>query len=1283
MNTQPDTSASALTLPLGDARTTFIEASAGTGKTHALTTIVARLVVEEAWTLDRILVVTFTRAAIAELRDRIRRTLASILAALKAEEPAAADAPAFDEQARELLGAWDGKLDFATAARRLEAALHDIDRAHVYTIHGFCQHVLADLAFESGFPFGFEVSGDDGETIAAAVRDGWRRRLYPASVLLMRHAFENEFLPDELAEWVPKWRAKTGVVIQGGAPPSETIEEREAAWRAVFEATRGAWQRYGDAFREEMPTGEWLNRGRYKTNRIKQELAEITMLFDKVEPRLPKEDLIVRYGREKLSGACKKKADLPERLLPLFDAFDSLEHASGALRAVYDQWLRWTRREILTEVRDTVRRRVRDDRRLGYDDLLIELEHALNGTDGAHLADRVRREFPCALIDEYQDTDPAQTRIFQRIYGGRGSSEARPATEADASRRGPFIVVGDPKQSIYRFRGADVFAYIAARRSAPQPLYLDRNWRSVPGLVEAVNTLFDGAAPFVTPNIAYRPVAAARDGDTSLRIASDDGAPLEFRLLPRVPDGEKPRTKKSVAPFVADATADEIVRLLERASRGEATLAERPLTGADVAVLVRSHTQGRLIADALRRRGVGCVEIDDGSVFHTREAEQIERFLRALLEPRGEARVRGALAGDVFGLDAAALFALQEDEDAWNEWTTRLEEWRADWEARGIGPLLLRLLEAEGGAAQLLARPDGVRRLTNVRHLADLLQDAEGRRRGAPAELAAWLNRRRTETGRADEEAQLRLESDEDLVKILTVHGAKGLEFPIVFCPFAWHVPDPKRRTERKTKTVAYHLDETRDYREVLDLEPDERATRRSDLEDFSESVRLLYVALTRAQERCVVTWGQITGAERAPLAWLLHRDRGKPETGTGPDADVAAVEATAQRFMDLGAEKWLGEVEAYARRCPDVVSVRVLDPDTDTAGTSVLSASPRPALAARELRRPLRRTRQITSFSALSAGIGTAAGGRFPDAAESDRPDHDQHEEPAETATPAGAADLRDGRTAFTFPRGPVAGRCLHRIFERVDGEAAAGVAEPARPDLETVCREALEDFGIGAEWQPIARSMIERARTLRLEESGDGSDGTAGFRLGDPLPRLVELEFHFPVAGLDRERLGACLAAYGYPDPFAGRAESGNGAARLRQGATGRPSHGPDAAIDGFLRGFVDLVIAHEGRWYVVDYKSNWLGPAPDAYAPPALDAAMRERGYALQYLIYLVALHRYLALRLPDYDPERHVGGAFYLFLRGIDPAAGMTRGVYFDRPSAACLYALDACFRGSET
>ena len=322
---------------------------------------------------------------------------------------------------------------------------------------------------------------------------------------------------------------------------------------------------------------------------------------------------------------------------------------------------------------------------------------------------------------------------------------------------------------------------------------------------------------------------------------------------------------------------------------------------------------------------------------------------------------------------------------------------------------------------------------------------------------------------------------------------------------------------------------------------------------------------------------------------------------------------------------------------------------------------------------RPLRRIRQLTSFTALSAEALAAGSGRPAierDEAEADRPDHDQHEAPADDAgedTDAAGGAGR-GRTAFTFPRGPVAGSCLHRIFERLDEPLGGG---PDKPGLDTICRETLEDFGIGEEWGPVARAMVERTRAVRLHERGrEGPDGGGGFRLDDPaIRRLVELGFHFPVDGLDRERLAARLAEHGYPHPFARPARDGAGE-RL-------------APIHGFLRGYVDLVVEHAGRWYILDYKSNWLGPAPADHGPEALDAAVRANGYPLQYLVYLVALHRYLATRLPGYDYERHVGGAFYLFVRGIDPAAGMSRGVYFDRPSAACLHALDECFRGSVT
>ena len=1352
-----------LDLPLDGSRTTFIEASAGTGKTRALTTLVARLVMEEGRPLDRILVVTFTRAATAELRDRIRNVLGATLAAARTRGVDGRDGAvpatgwdlhgthagaeiAADSQTGELLAAWEGRGGIVDQAlvRRLETAMRDVDRANIHTIHGFCQRVLADHAFESGFPFGFEVHGGDGEMVARAVRDSWRRRLYPASTFLTRYAVSNGFLPEEIAAWVSSRRAKSGVAIVGGDPLERPIEGHEAAWREAFDATRVVWEENRGDFLAEMLEGSWLNRSRYRARRTERELAAIEALLSAPEPRLPEQGVFSRYGRQQLSHACKRNCAVPGNAL--FDAFDRLEEASGEMRAACDQWLRWNRRDILAEVHASVRRSIRDERRVAYDDLLLELDEALAGADGQRLAQRIRRTLPCALVDEYQDTDPVQTRIFSRIYGeaqpgshGSGDDTAleKPdrlsaldpemgagddgsAVSARDERPGPFIVVGDPKQSIYRFRGADVFAYLAFRRAAHGRVHLDCNWRSVPALVDAVNALFAGAEPFVTPEIDYRPVSAAAERGGTLRLpAGECGAALELWLLPRNEDG-KPLAKKDASPTVAAVTADRIVQLLEYGERGEATIEGEPLTGGDIAVLVRTRDQGRVIAAGLRERGVRSIEIDDGSVFHTREAEHLERLLWVIAEPVRESLVRGALSGDLFGLDVRALRALGDDEDDWTEWIGRIAQWRRHWESRGIGSVILRILEGEGGAKHLLEHPDGARRLTNYRHLAELLQEAETRERLAPAEVATWLNHRRVESGTHGDSAQLRLESDEQLVKILTVHGSKGLEFPVVFCPFAWD-----GRAPRSGPDATYHLGASDGYREVLDLDPGDAANEAQWIEEFAESVRLLYVAVTRAESRCVVAWGQVNGAERSPLAWLLHRpvavpaetsepahdrpangpgperradaepvsdttpaQRGEdaPQNGSGaaePDVGVAALRRVVERFAALDASEWRAEVDAFARRLPGAISVAEIESTPIPIRALAMSVAPRPALAALDPARPLRRVRSLTSFSALLSDIPAPAGDPERSRVRAhevdvDRPDHDQSVEPESVEDDASdSVGTGRERTAFTFPRGPIAGTCLHQMFERLDLRSGPGEASQ---DIDEICSQALGEFGIAEDWRSVARGMVERTRALRLHEREREVSGGAdrsernttlapsgGFHLAEPLPRLVELEFHFPLGGLDRWRLGAVLAEHGYPDPF------------HRTGGSGAGESQP--TIHGFLRGFVDLVVEHGGRWYVVDYKSNWLGPTPDDYAPHAVSETMLAGGYTLQSLIYLVALHRYLATRLAGYEYERHVGGSFYLFVRGIDPGAGMDRGVYFDRPSAACLHALDACFRGA--
>ena len=1308
----------------GGAGMSLIEASAGTGKTRELTGIVARLVVEEGRRLDEILVVTFTRAATAELRERIRGALRSAREAVSSGEPEEGS------HAEELLAGWreDPAFDSEAAGRRLEAALQDIDRANVHTIHGFCQRVLSDLAFDGGFPFDFEVSGDDTELVAGTARDFWRQRMYIASRTLAGYATEKGFRPEDLAAWVRRWRGKPDLRIEGGEPPGVPIGVREAAWQDVLGEVRAEWEEHRESFLDEVRNGDWLSRARYREPRTSNELATVASLLADPGPPLPAGGLFGRYGAQALAAACKKGHDLPES--PLFGAFDRLEAAAGELRAAFDAWLRWARREILAEARESIHRRIVEDRRLGYDDLLLELHRRLESEGGGRLAARIRREYPRALIDEFQDTDRVQADVFMCIYGSSGGApEEAPDHQSDAAREeragggargdtpgattgggeirsgfapqdagastsatsagrpgpgGGLCVVGDPKQSIYRFRGADVFAYLRARAAADESRSLDRNWRSVPALVEAVNAVFAGSNPFVVPEIEYPRAVPGRGEGNPLRIeGADGGGALQFRLLPARPDGKR-RTKGESAPLAVGAAAEEIARILALAESGSATLeegggsgpAERRLTGADIAVLVRTRAQGRRVADALRARNVRSVEMGDASVFDSREAEQMERLLWSLVEPGREARVRGALAGDLFGLDTRGLRAIEEDEEAWSRWSDRLRGWRSAWEADGIGSLLRRLVEREGGAARLLRYRDGARRLTNVRHLAELLQGAEAEQRMAPPALAVWFSRRRAEERARDEDTELRIESDDQLVRIVTVHGAKGLEFPIVFLPFAWYARDPFRGGEDH---AAYHEGEAEGYGEVLDLGPDETARARARREELSEDLRLLYVALTRAKYRCVVTWGQVRGAERAPLAWLLHRggcasepalppsDPGADRSGPEAEGPVdAAIDAVEFRFLELGGAEIHAEVGAFAASCPESISVRVLTPaDADRA--TVLAAPSTVPLAARTLDRPLPRTRQLTSFSALTAALGPPGSSLAPPDAE--RPDHDQHASTEPPGDPAPPAEEAGGRTAFTFPRGATAGSCLHRIFERLDG------SPEEEPDLDATCGEALRDFGFDGEWRDVARTMVERTRAVRLEEperaAGVTPAGPAraggGFRLADPVPRLVELEFALPVAGLDRPRLAACLREHGYPDPFPPSPDDG-------------PDHPLPPPIDGFLRGFVDLVVEHGGRWYVIDYKSNWLGPSPGDYAREAVAAAMRASAYPLQYLLYLVALHRYLGLRLPGYGYERNVGGVFYLFVRGMEPAAGMSRGVWADRPAAALVHELDGLFRG---
>ena len=1180
----------------------LVEASAGTGKTYTLTTLAARLVVEAGHGIENLLIVTFTVAATGELRTRIWQTLH---AARDAVRDAVPEAHAND-QARGLAAHWRrGGIEHAAA--RLTRAIRDFDRANITTIHGFCQRALAEFALHAGLPFAFSVSGDAALEVESAARDFWRRRMVQEPVALLEYAKQQKFVLDEAATWTGRHHARPGVFRPESDPGGsvQSSQRLREAWVQAFSATHDAWvdpaQRR--TFDEVLERYQW--RTKTKDETVCQAVVDALDANDADLLSLKNAGF---FAPTSLTKKLYQRNPPPDILL--FACFERLGKAAADLG---ECWLIGRRRSLLEDAGETLDRGTWAGRRLSFDALLTQLHRALDGAGGDTLAARMRARYPVALIDEFQDTDRLQAQIFEKIYAADHAA-------------GGLIVVGDPKQSIYRFRGADVFAYLDAktRVTAGHTLELTVNYRSDAALVRAVNATFGRDDPFLLPDIRFEAAHAAAHDSGALCVQDEahDPKPFQLHLYPDN-DGKK-WSKGELTRVAAEHAAGRIVRLLELGAAGKASVrrapgpaAGKPLVAGDIAVLVRTGMQGREIAHALRQSGVRTVELGTDSVFDSVEANAVHQLLHALAADESEynaaARLRGALAGDLFGLDLNAIDRLQEDDQAWAAWNDHAREWRRIWARNGIASLLRHLLFADqpACAASLLGYPDGPRRLTNLLHLTDLLHDAETRDRLSRRGLMDWFAHFKAQPDRGGETAQLRLESDEDLVKIVTVHRAKGLEFPVVFCPFAWFGHQPN------TETTAEYYDADAKT-PVLDVRPSPAALDRQRDEQQSDELRLLYVALTRAQYRCEVTWARVTHGEYSPLAWLLHGEESR--------------KASAGHVHGLSAADWLAEVRQFGERAADAISTCEATPTL--AGGSVAAARPgAEPLAARQLRRRLARIRQLTSYSALASGA----------VAEESPGEHD-----APYIDPEPAPD--DVRNEFAFPAGSRPGNCLHEILAN---------RLPANSDLEGVCREALAKFGIGAEWIEVARTMVTNTLNTLLP-GGDGSSGEGNtFRLGDVDRPIAEMQFHLPVRGLRHAHLARALEAHGY-DPLPG---------------------GGAGAINGFLNGYIDVVARAGNRWYVMDYKSNWLGNDLADYSPDALQRAMAQHGYHLQYLLYLTALHRLLRIRLPDYDYDRHVGGAFYLFLRGMRPDAPGS-GVYRDRPSRACIEATDACFRGDD-
>jgi exodeoxyribonuclease V beta subunit len=1239
----------------------LIEASAGTGKTWNICGLYLRLLLEQGRDVQQLLVVTFTTAATAELRDRIRQRIVDTRTFLRGAVAASGDTfvPDLVHTLRER-----AQLEDATMLQRLDRALHGFDEASIFTIHGFCQRALSDAPFSAQVPLSLELVPDDSLLLQEIVHDFWRRRIAADRIdpALAAHLARKRDTPQTLMKLLKRQLAKPLADVRWPAALDAGAAAGAADLQAAHDRARRLWLADREGIVQTvLGAVSQLNANSYKDTSVQDAAAEWDAVLASTNAHHALAGKFERWtllGAQCLAEKTKKGKTTPRH--PFFDAAQALiDQREAATSDVSLQRLRLIR-ELLEEGPRTLRDAKRQRRQVAFDDMLFNLHQRLaDPAAGDALAAALRTRFPAALIDEFQDTDPLQFDIFRRIYTAPAGLDAAPGTRqaerepglerlpSSDDSAGPLFFVGDPKQAIYSFRNADLHTYLNARKLADAEYTLAQNQRSTEPLIDALNALFSAnPQAFMLPGLDYQPVQAGAKPRQPLQDATrpgDAAAALQLWLLPPGDDNQPPM--KAVArDSVARATAAEIARLVAAGRRGDITLGGRPLRAGDIAVLVRRHAQGAEVRQALSVLNVGSVELSQASIYLSPDAEELERVLSAVLEPTRERLLKAALATELLGLDAAALDALAADEAALATWVQRFATWREAWAQRGIGVLVRVLMSEVSVATRFLARPDGERRLTNLLHLAECLQQA-AEEHSAPEPLLRWFQARRQD-GRGDDSTQLRLESDQNLVQIVTIHKAKGLEYPIVFCPYLWDgrlggAADLVEGTE-------YHDDTGHgvvDFRRGLPDEVNDNAVRdRIRDEQAAEALRLIYVALTRAVNRCVLVAGcyrtpagasgSVKEGTRSVLNWLAAGQGHAPSEWLSGGGDVDPI-----------GQAW----HALAAAHPGAMTVDPLPaepgvplPASDAAPDTLAALPPPPRPAP-----PWR----IGSYS------GLAHGAAHDDAAI----EHDQRvpEEPPSTAEPAPAPLADDD--VLHFPRGSAAGDALHALFEAVDFD------DPARwPEaIEQVLRAHRSTLPPDRAPAP---DPTRRARMLRrllddvLNTPLPLGTGTPLQLSSLPADRVLkEMEFHLPAGPIDAAALNRLLQALRYPMP------------RLAFDT-----------LRGYLKGFIDLVLEHEGRYFVVDWKSNHLGERPQDYAAAPLAAAMAAQGYHLQHLLYSVALDRLLAQRMAGYERGRHYGGVAYLFVRGLRPGwvqpDGSPAGLYFHRPADEALDRLSALLEG---
>lgn len=1184
-----------MTFPLHGAR--LIEASAGTGKTFTIAGLYLRLLLGHGsaetrhrvpLTVDQILVVTFTEAATAELRDRIRARIHDARIAF-------ARGQSSDPVIQPLLNEFD---DHKQAAEILLQAERQMDEAAVYTIHGFCQRMLTQNAFESGSRFNNEFVTDESHLKAQVVADYWRRNFYPLPFTLAGEIRQLWSSPSALLSDISNYL--TGAPLSLSVPAMKgSLADLHTENLKKIDELKAQWRESQDDFLTLISDSD-INKRSYTKKSLPTWLEAVNAWAATETTGYDYPDKLEKFAQNVLLEKTPK-GSAPQHAV--FEAIETFLANPISLKAPLLAHAIEHCRVMLANAKN-------QKQWLSFDDLLTQLSASIDTDESDLLAARIRTLYPVAMIDEFQDTDPLQYSIFSRIYLSNPECG--------------LFMIGDPKQAIYGFRGADIFTYIKARNQVSAHYTLGTNWRSSADMVQAVNQVFAlPDSPFIyDSDIPFLPVKYSPNAEKRIWTMGGQKQPALTYWLQEADD--KPLPKGEYLTRMAEATASQIQTILTQAQQGQACLVngekQKAVQAGDIAVLVRTGSEGRMVKQALADQGIASVYLSNrDSVFTSSVAQDLQRLLQAVLTPENDRALRASLASELFALDAASLDALNNDEVVWENAVNEFKEYRKLWVQRGVLPMLRAVISKRHIAERLLEEgassqgENGERVLTDLMHIGELLQQASNEL-DSDHGLLRWLSQSISDAenglGGSDDQIQ-RLESERNLVQIVTIHKSKGLEYDLVFLPFVF--------SYREASEAKYY--DAASDRTVLDITGNDASMKQADKERLAEDLRLIYVALTRAVYACFIGASPLrngrstkepTGVHRSAIGYLIQN---------GQEGGI--------NDLHQGLTKQQDELDC----------VVVADPPSQLEEKYVAPQEEIHDLSAKELQNPIDRNWRITSYSGL---VKQGSHHVEHDATiEITGFDIDSSEEQDE-------ADLVEPeRSIFTFPRGARPGTFLHSLFEEIEFTQPATTAENTQIILGLMESEQLDE-----EWLPILQQLIDTVLVTPL----DGKSLLLNQKA--PSQRLVEMEFLLPIEVLSAPALNRVIQRH---DPLSAKA-----------GDLGFQT------VQGMLKGFIDLVFEHQGKYYVLDWKSNHLGDDVTHYHGEALKSAMADHRYDLQYQIYALALHRFLRSRLANYQYDHHFGGVYYLFLRGMDGQSD--HGIFAAKPTFEFLQEMDRLIDG---